>query len=343
MPVPMGRNRSMNQSNDSGNSGQEQSTSFRKKWKWIVWAIAIAGALFIGKIMIESISSDSEKSQQEIATLKRMRANNQSLTDSQIAILEGSKSKEDHSKEKVVINSAKDITSGTAQVPEQEFNWWVLFPFALALLMLYIIFFTKPKALSLGAVLILIGTLVFFWYYRAWFLPGLDMVGEKLGQPVTISGTATQQPTYNESEWVTVREKTCEVAWNNTDFKKGWCNLGEFSAGEYRFEVKSLLTKTNVDGTKIRVPVEGFPLKSFEHDPSFLNYVNSYHPLPTEGVWRLILKKSGGEQLFKTSSIVSARDEDHIGLSINIANTEDNWKTLNFDGKIIVEILKKKT
>ncbi|MDD5083935.1 MAG: hypothetical protein PHT88_03315 [Candidatus Moranbacteria bacterium] len=99
----------------------------------------------------------------------------------------------------IIVTVLANITGGSDSVNQapvanpntelaQEFNWWMLFPFGVAALMIYIIFFTKPKALSLGAVLILVGTSVFFYFNYHWFVPGLNIVNEKLGQP-SVSST----------------------------------------------------------------------------------------------------------------------------------------------------------
>ena len=162
-------------------------------------------------------------------------------------------------------------------------------------------------------------------------------------------GQAITQPSINEREWEKIATKTCTIAWNNRDFKDGWCLLktsnyptGEYPTGEYRFETNSSLTKVNVDGKKLDIPSQGFPITDFLHDAVFIKYVNDYHPLPKEGVWRLLVKKSGDEQLFPTSSSVRVRESDYLYLTINIANTQENWEILQFKGKITVKVFKKK-
>ena len=339
---------SANDTAGPGTGTQQATPAWYKDWRWIAGiALGITLFPFFGSLMWDAIHVDSEKNQQDIAYIQQLKANNKPLTDAQIAILEGSKSQDSQSKEKAMSGSDKDPASGSIKIPEQEFNWWVLFPFVLALLMLYIIFFTKPKALSLGAVLILIGTLVFFWHYRSWFLPGLDMVGEKLGQPVAISQSANQQaiqqPNHKEDEWTKVNEKTCEIAWNNKDFKEGWCALYQFPPGEYRFKVRSSRVSQSLDGKLVSFSPTGEPIEKWRVSNGYTEFANHFN------TWTLIRNGMVGMVIFKTDNEyptpewnISITKDQPLYVSINFPATQENWEKMKFKGKITVEIFKKK-
>jgi cytoskeletal protein RodZ len=59
-----------------------------------------------------------------------------------------------------------------------------------------------------------------------------------LSSPAT-TGSSTATSTFDESQWEKFREtKTCELGWKTSTSVDGWCSLGEFPAGEYRFETR---------------------------------------------------------------------------------------------------------
>lgn len=79
------------------------------------------------------------------------------------------------------ITTSQSVSQITKESNGTTFNWWSLFPFAIVAMMIIIIFYVRTAELSIGAILLLIGTIIFFWYNRHWFTPGLDMVTENIG------------------------------------------------------------------------------------------------------------------------------------------------------------------
>ena len=158
-----------------------------------------------------------------------------------------------------------------------------------------------------------------------------------------LTGQGKASDTVDESQWVKVGEtKTCVMGWKTETSMDGWCSLGEFDAGEYRFEASGTMTKTNPDGMVINVPLEGFPLQNFSDEKKFLEYVKTYYPIPSGNIWGLVVRKSSSGIVLASKSII-LRDNGVISLSLNFMNMENNWKIFDFKGTVKIIVLKKKS
>lgn len=81
----------------------------------------------------------------------------------------------------LISNETISVSQTTQKSSGETFNWWSLFPFVVVAMMVIIIFYVRTAELSIGAILLLIGTIIFFWYNRHWFTPGLDIIDAKTG------------------------------------------------------------------------------------------------------------------------------------------------------------------
>ena len=145
-------------------------------------------------------------------------------------------------------------------------------------------------------------------------------------------------------QWVKVGEtKTCVMGWKTETSVDGWCSLGEFDAGEYRFETSGTMTNKGSDRITINIPSEGIPLQDFTYDQKFMKYVETYYPIPSNNIWGLIVKKGGSNQVILAKDNLTLRDTDNISLSVNFKNMEINWTNYDFKGTVKIIVLKKKS
>ncbi len=156
-----------------------------------------------------------------------------------------------------------------------------------------------------------------------------------------LTGQDKVTDTVDESQWVKVGEtKTCVMGWKTETSVDGWCSLGEFEAGEYRFEASGTITKTNWDGS---IPLEGWAPEYFTDNPELIEYVKTYYPIPRNNIWGLILKKDSATSVIPISQSIVLRDKDNLSISLNVKNIEPNWLKLNFKGTVKIVVLKKKS
>ena len=147
----------------------------------------------------------------------------------------------------------------------------------------------------------------------------------------------------DESQWEKVGEtKTCVMGWKTETSTDGWCSLGEFPAGEYRFETSGTMTKKDLLGNITDIPLDGWSIESVSDDQKFMEYVKAYYPIPTDHIWGLIVKKTTSNKAVLVSQGIILRDNEKLSLSINFMNMEINWTNFDFKGAIKIIALKKK-
>ena len=159
-----------------------------------------------------------------------------------------------------------------------------------------------------------------------------------------LTGQGKASDTVDESQWVKVGEtKTCVMGWKTETSMDGWCSLGEFEAGEYRFETSGSMTKKDSKKNTVSIPLEGFHLDELQVYPEFEQYVKTYYPIPTDNIWGLVVKKSSSNAIVLASKGIILRDKNNISLSINVMNMEINWTNLDFKGTVKIIVLKEKS
>ena len=151
--------------------------------------------------------------------------------------------------------------------------------------------------------------------------------------------------TIGEAQWEKLEEKTktCEVAWNNKDFKNGWCSLGEFPAGDYRFEVTSSLKIVDLHQNELSIPSDGLSVNLWKgiEGSTIFDVFNGYAVIKN-GMLGMIIFKIDNEIPLSTR-IISINKKSTVSASINFPPTESNWKAQGFHGAITIDIFKKKS
>jgi hypothetical protein len=188
------------------------------------------------------------------------------------------------------------------------------------------------------------------------FAPGVELANKTLDEkwggsavqgqsiaPATDNQGTTPQSAYDKNEWVKVKEKTCEVAWNNADFKDGWCKLYRFPPGEYRFKVRSSLKDTHTDGGSWNYPPEGIPTSRWRTAGAiqYADFFEQWSPIKNKMIGMIIFKIDDEYPL--STWDISISQPQIISMSINFPATQENWNVAGFHGKITIEVIKKKT
>ena len=161
----------------------------------------------------------------------------------------------------------------------------------------------------------------------------------------------TEQPivsnTFDESQWESVKTKTCEIAWNNTDFKDGWCSLGEFPTGEYRIKPQGLLISICADNTEISFPPEGSHVSMWSDDTKSENhqilakFFKQYTPIKNNMVGMIIVRNDHDYPV--STWEIELLKKGTLSVSFNFPQTEANWKAQRFYGSITIQVFKKKS
>jgi hypothetical protein len=194
---------------------------------------------------------------------------------------------------------------------------------------------------------IVLGTVIFIVY---WFFNPKDAMTALNNKVAKMQEASLEAPPTNESEWDSVATKTCEVAWNNSDFKDGWCLLktdaypeGIYPAGEYRFKISSSLQLVSNDGGTMNIPSTGESSERWRNnnDTAFADHFDTYAPVKNKMIGMVIFKVNNESPL--PDQKISTQSTDTISVSVNFPSTEANWKKVGFGGKITVTVLKKKT
>ena len=274
----------------------------------------------------------------------------------------------------LVLGLATNVVSQLEDAPNQKdalaISPWILFPFALVIVALWLVFYSKPKNLNFGGMLILIGFIAFCWFNYKWFIPGLNVVNNKLGQPAVqaidiekafkddfspalkadskegdrdSSSTASDSThTRSKDEWVRLGTRVCNVGWNNDSFKNGWCKMKDLKPGNYRFRPRSSLQSLKTNGGVIKYPTQGVPASSWdENQPDFAEIFSKWS-LVNNGLIGKIVFKVGDENPTDDWEITLVRPEV-VYVSFNYLTSESNWKTQVFSGTITIDILRKKS
>jgi hypothetical protein len=149
----------------------------------------------------------------------------------------------------------------------------------------------------------------------------------------------------SEGRWVKAGTKVCEIAWNNKDFKDGWCKVGDVVAGEYRFKVRSSLKMTSDDGIDKILPETGVSIQQWRNSTAqnreFAEYFDTWTILKNGQIGQVIFKTSDGS-IFESRDI-SLNGKDSVYTSFNFAMAENAWERMGFRGKITIEVFKKKS
>lgn len=155
----------------------------------------------------------------------------------------------------------------------------------------------------------------------------------------------TTSVTIDESQWEKLegKTKTCEIAWNNKDFKNGWCGLYQFPPGEYRFEVKSSLKFKGLDNTSDLIPQEGVSINRWDDaaNTDFVTHFKTWTPVKNDMLGSVIFKTN--EDTPTTNSNFNIKQKSTVYISINFPQSQDNWEKMGFNGSITVVIFKKKS
>jgi hypothetical protein len=147
------------------------------------------------------------------------------------------------------------------------------------------------------------------------------------------------QSSSGHDEWVKISTKTCEIAWNNKDFKDGWCKVSDLVSGEYRFKVRSSLKSTTATGDR-NYPATGISVENLSTELNYRELVRNSLPIQNNLVGKVILKI--GDESPIDDWEISVSNKDSMYASFNFPPTEDNWKTQEFTGKITIDIFRKK-
>ncbi|MFI3187953.1 hypothetical protein BCS42_14755 [Crenothrix sp. D3] len=166
--------------------------------------------------------------------------------------------------------------------------------------------------------------------------------------PEKSAEVTTEQPTvsntFDESQWESVKTKTCEIAWNNKDFKNGYCSLGEFPAGEYRIKPQSSLRAVCADATEIIFPPEGQDISIWSNSRDNIKLKNAeifegYTLIKNHRIGMIVMRVNDNYPISTWQTSLS--NNDTLSVSINFPPTEANWKAQRFYGSITIQVFKK--
>jgi hypothetical protein len=203
-------------------------------------------------------------------------------------------------------------------------------------------------------ILAMLVSLYFSWQFVDW--QGGEIIKDKIAEiqkalpsddkkleEAKVEESVNPELPVNETEWQKVGQKTCEIAWNNKDFKDGWCSLGEFPAGKYRFKPTSSLKMGSTDGTETLIPAEGVSVEIWGKpaDDGFRKFFKQSSPTVNNDRVGLVIFKVDNQH---PSAVweVSLSQTGKIYTSINFQLRKEDWEVQGFYGEIYVEIYRKK-